>query len=791
MNRLSRQVVVRPRSLRGRAGAALPALLATTLLVTGGAQAQSLRSPSLQVQPLGGAGATLPAADRIETILVEGNQRIEGATVTSYLAVAPGDAFDPDRIDQSLKRLYATGLFADVTIRREGNALVVSVVENPVINQLAFEGNRRVPNEALQAEVQLKPRQVYTRAKVQQDVQRILQIYRRSGRFNATVEPKVIQLPQNRVDLVFEIDEGGVTDIASIRFVGNKTFSDSRLREAIATKESAWWRFLTSDDTYDPDRLTYDRELLRRFYLSRGYADFRVVAATAELSPDRESFYITFTVHEGEKYKFGAIDVVSQIEAVDPNLLLSQVTTKQGETYDASAVEASIEAMTFELGNLGYAFVDIRPELNRDPENRTVGVTYVIEPAPRVYVERINISGNVRTLDRVVRREFRLAEGDAFNATRLNESRRRIRGLNFFNTVEITQERGSEPDKVIINVEVEEKSTGELSLGGGFSTRDGLIGDIGIRERNLLGRGQDLRVGLALSFRRQQFDIGFTEPYFMDREVAAGFDVFRRRTDEQDISGFTQLSTGLILRATYPVTEHLSQQISYRLQQDEIEDIDPNASIVIKEQEGTRTTSAIGQALSYDRRDDKLEPTSGYIARFATEVGGLGGSERFITVSGSFDYYWPIMEEVVLQTGIGGGNVIGLGQDVTINNRFFLGGNSLRGFEYGGVGPRALVSNDSLGGNTYYKGTVEATFPIGLPNEFGIKGALFADAGSLFNVDSTGPDIVDDHSLRASVGFGVAWKSPFGPIRVDFGFPVLEESYDKRQLINFSFGTRF
>ncbi len=727
----------------------------------------------------------------IGRILVEGNQRIEAATVESYLTIVPGDTFDAGRVDQSLKRLYGTGLFADVVIRRQGNDLVISVVENPVINQLAFEGNRRIPNETLEAEVQLKPRQVYTRARVQQDVQRILQIYRRGGRFNATVEPKVIQLPQNRVDLVFEIDEGGLTEISSIRFVGNREFSDSRLREAISTKESTWWRFLSSDDSYDPDRLTFDRELLRRFYLSRGFADFRVLSSTAELAPNRESFYITFTVSEGDKYDFGAVDVVSQIEAVDPEILLPSLTTKKGETYDAGAVETSIEAMTFELGNLGYAFVDIRPELNRDTEALTVGVTYIVEPAPRVYVERIDIGGNVRTIDEVVRREFRLAEGDAFNSTRLNESRRRIRGLNFFNKVEITQERGTTPDKVVINVEVEEKSTGELSLGGGFSTRDGIIGDVGLRERNLLGRGQDLRVGLALSFRRQQFDIGFTEPYFLGREVAAGFDVFRRRTDEQDVSGFTQVSTGLVLRATYPVTEHLSQQVSYRLQHDVIEDVDPSASIVIQEQEGGRVTSAIGQTLTYDRRNDKIDPSSGYLARVSMELAGFGGTERFFTTAGNLDYYFPVTDDVVVKTGIGAGNVLGIGQDITINNRFFLGGSSLRGFEYGGVGPRALTSDDSLGGNTFYKGTLEMTFPIGLPNEFGISGAVFTDAGSVFNVDSTGPDIVDDDALRASVGFGIAWKSPFGPIRVDFGFPVLEEDYDKKQLINFSFGTRF
>jgi outer membrane protein insertion porin family len=729
--------------------------------------------------------------DRVSEIIVQGNQRIEAETVRSYMAIVPGDRFDDERIDRSLKTLFGTGYFRDVTMRRQGNALVVSVVENPIINRLAFEGNRRISDETLQREVQLKPRQVYTPASVQRDLQRILQIYRRSGRFAATVEPKVIQQPQNRVDLIFEINEGPLTTVDRIRFVGNRRFSDARLREEILTKESAWYRFLSTDDTYDPDRLTEDRAQLRRFYLSRGYADFRVVSAVAELMPSREAFFITFSVEEGEQYKFGKIDLRSEIKAVDVERLRALITTKQGTTYDAEAIEKIIQELTFELGRQGYAFVDVRPDVNKNAEKREIDLTYVVNESPRVYVERVNISGNVRTLDRVIRREIRLAEGDAFNTAKLRRSRVRLRGLNFFEKVEIKEQRGSTPDKVVIDVEVQEKSTGELTFGAGYSTADSILGDVSLRERNLLGRGQDLRLGLVLSPRRQQFDLGFTEPYFLDRELAAGFDLFRRRLDLQRRSGYDQDSSGGALRASFPITEELSQQVYYRLRHDRIENVDSSASRFIRDQAGGSVTSLVGYILAYDRRDDRIEPTKGYILRGGQDFAGLGGTERFVrnTIGGT--HYFPVAEKVVLSLGADAGYLFGIGKDVSINNRFFLGGDSLRGFEAGGIGPRDIVTADALGGNIYYKGTAELEFPLGLPNEFGIKGRVFTEAGSLFTVDESGPEVVDSGSLRVSSGVGLSWRTPFGPIRLDLGFPIIKESYDQEELFRFSFGTRF
>lgn len=730
-------------------------------------------------------------APTVREIVVEGQQRIEADTVRSYLAISVGDPFDEARIDRSLKALFATGLFADVTIRRQGAALVVRVVENPIINRLAFEGNRRVTEQTLQAEVQLKPRQVYTRSRVQTDVQRILQIYQAAGRFAATVEPKVIQLEQNRVDLVFEINEGQTTEIAGIRFIGNTRFSDGRLREVISTKESAWYRFLSSDDTYVPERINVDRAQLQAFYQSRGYADFRVISAVAELTQARDAFFITFTVEEGELYAYGKVDLRSEIKAVAVDELKGLITTAEGSTYNADEVEKNIQTLTFELGRQGYAFVDVKPELQRDRATRTIGLIYVINESPRVYVERIDIVGNVRTLDEVLRREFRIAEGDAFNAAKVRRSRTRIRGLNYFEKVDMRETRGSAPDKVIVGLEVEEKSTGELSFGLGYSSTDSVLGDISIRERNLLGRGQDLRLGLTLSPKRQQIDLGFTQPYFLDREITAGFDVFHRRQDLQERSGYDQATSGLNLRAAYPITENLSHQVNYRLRNDVIENVDVIASESIKRREGGTVTSLVGHALVYDRRDDRLEPTSGFQTRAGQDFAGLGGTEHFIRHTLEHTHYYSFFTDVVLSLGLDAGHIIGVSDDVNINNRFFLGGETFRGFRPGGVGPRDRLTADSLGGNTYYTGTAEAHFPLGLPKELGIKGRVFAIAGSLFDIDESSVTVNDSTSVRATAGMGISWRTPFGPVRLDFAVPLMKESFDETEIFRFAFGTRF
>ena len=566
----------------------------------------------------------------VDEIRVVGTQRIDPATVNSYMQVKPGDPYNPAKVDESLKTLFNTGLFADVTLRREGNSLVVQVVENPIINRIAFEGNRKIDDEALETEVTLRPRVVYTRTKVQSDVRRLLDIYRRSGRFAATVDPKVIQLPENRVDLVFEIDEGGATGIRAINFIGNAEFSDGELRDVIQTTESTFYNFLATSDTYDPDRLSFDRELLRRFYLSEGHADFRVVSAIAELTEDREDFIVTFTLDEGPIYRFGELGVSSLLRGVEDAELVGEITADQGDIYNANEVENTVQAITDALGERGFAFVDVRPRVNRDRESLTIDVTYEIREGPRVFVERIDIVGNVRTLDEVIRREFAIAEGDAFNTAKLRRTRQRLQDLGFFSRVDVANNPGTAPDRTVIQVDVQEQSTGELSIGAGFSSTAGALSDLTIRERNLLGRGQDLRLSTTLATRQQQIDLSFTEPYFLDRELAAGFDLFFRTTDFGDRSSFQEDEAGFGLRAGYNVTPKLRHTVRYSLVQDEIDDVDSDASPAIKAQEGEFTTSTIGNELFYDERNSRFSPTDGYFLSYGIDLAGLGGSERFI-----------------------------------------------------------------------------------------------------------------------------------------------------------------
>jgi outer membrane protein insertion porin family len=738
---------------------------------------------------------------RIQQIVVEGNQRIDAATVVSYLAISPGDTVSAAIVDEALKALFASGLFADVTITQEGPILHVVVVENPIINRVVYEGNRKKKTEDLQKEEQLGPRVVFTRAKVQADVQRILEIYRRSGRFAATVVPKIIELPQNRVDLIFEINEGPVTGVRRISIIGNRHYSDKELRDEIATRESRWYRFLSGATSYDPDRLTYDRELLRRFYLSRGYADFRIISGVAELTPDGRDFFITFTLEEGERYRFGDIDVETSVKALSAEDLRRSVRIKKGSIYNIKEIDDVIEDLTFAAGTRGYAFVDIRPQVRRNRDTRIIDITFQVDEGPRVYVEEIKITGNTRTLDKVVRREIRLAEGDAFNRILVDRSKTRIKGLDFFKKVEITEEAGSAPDRTILHVEVEEQPTGELSLGAGFSSVDRFIIDFSMTERNLLGRGQFLRFRVSWSDRRKQIDLRFLEPYFMDRNLAAGFDIYKIETDFRDEAGFDTDSLGLTLRSSFPLTEYSRLAPHYTIRNDDVE-VDALSCLFgfiarsVCESAGKTTSSILGYVYSLDHRDDPTEPTKGYLLSFTQDWAGLGGSEYYVRSELGFDYYLPVewfgWEKVIANFSATAGYIVGYGgHDVRLNDRFFKGASTFRGFETAGVGPRDTLTNDALGGEIYGIGTTALSFPLGLPEEFGILGSLFADFGTVGKVHDDNPGVRDDLSLRVSIGVGVLWDSPFGPVRIDFAVPLMKEDYDQSQSFRFSAGTRF
>ena len=563
----------------------------------------------------------------VQRINVEGNQRIEESTVLSYMVLREGQPYSQAQVDQSLKTLFATGLFADVQIQQSSGIVTVKVVENPIINRIAFDGNSKVSNKTLDEEVQLKPRMVFSRAKVQADVQRVLEIYRRSGRFAAQVEPKTVQLGQNRVDLVFEINEGPTTGVSRIIFIGNKVFSDGTLRDKITTGVSVWWNFLQSNDNYDPDRLTFDREQIRRHYLSEGYADFRVISGVAELAPDRSGFYITFTIEEGDKYNFGKVEIDTKLKEIPVAELQELIRFEGGEQYNAELIDKSVDALTLAAGTKGYAFVDIRPRVRRNKEDKTVDVVFKVEEGPRVYIERINIVGNSRTLDKVIRREIRLVEGDAFNRVLINRSRSRIRGLGFFKKVEVTEEPGTAPDRTVLNVEVEEQSTGEFSVSAGFSSADSVVGAVSLTEKNLLGRGQFLRLQVSLSSIRQQIDLRFTEPHFLDRNMSAGFDLYNTHS-VFDESNYEADIRGLGLRLGFPLSEFGRLGLRYTLRQDDVRITGPAGDV----EQGVTLLSSAGFTYAYDEKDDPIEPKNGVDLTWSVDAAGLGGDEKlFIT----------------------------------------------------------------------------------------------------------------------------------------------------------------
>ena len=733
-----------------------------------------------------------PAGGVIRDIRVEGNQRVETETVESYLRVRRGDPFDSALLDDSLRSLFATGLFDDVSLERQGDVLVVRVVENPIINRVAFEGNRRISDEELEAEVRLRPRTVFSRAAVQSAVERILELYRRNGRYAATVEPKIIELDQNRVDLVFEIEEGPLTKVCGITFIGNTQYADSTLRGTIRTVESAWYRFFTNEDTYDPDRVDFDKELLRRFYQARGYAEFKVLSAVAELSPDGRCFYITFTLEEGPQYRFGKIAIDSRLRDLEPEQLRSFVTTREGGIYDADAIEATVQALTDEVGKLGYAFARIEPVQDIDRDNLTVDVTYRIDEGPRVYVERIDIKGNVRTLDSVIRREFRLAEGDPFNTVLLRRSIQRVRNLDFFEKVDVRTRQGSAPDRIIVEVDVAEKSTGSLSFGAGYSTADGPLADIRLSEENLLGRGQALLLSFTVSERRQRIEFSFTEPYFLDRDVAAGIDLAHTQSDFQTESSFDETVTRGRLRASYELTEYLRHSVRYTLKNSDIRNVDNDASDFIKQEEGERLTSAIGQTFTYDRRDTRFLPSEGYVLRLDQDIAGLLGDSKYVRHELRADFYYSVAPDIVLNLGGAAGYVFGFaGEDVHLSDRFFLGGSSFRGFAAAGIGPRDTDTGDALGGNLYYVGTAEIRFPLGLPKELRMFGRAFVDAGSLTDIDVSGSQLEDSGNIRVSAGVGLSWLSPLGPLAIDLAQALVKDDEDDTETFRLSFGTRF
>lgn len=782
------------------------ALIASAILLAIAAFGATASLSFAQSTPQARLAAVVAPGGTVAGIRIEGNQRIEEATIRSYMLVQPGDRFDSDRLDRSLKSIFATGLFIDVTLRREGSVLVVTVVENKIVNRIAFEGNHKLTDEILRPDLQLRSRGIFTPALAQSDRQRILDLYARKGRFGTTVTPKIIDVGQNRVDVIFEVNDGDSSLIGRIAFVGNKAYGEGALRDVILSREEAWWRILSTSDIYDPDKVNFDRELLRRFYISKGYADFEVLSANTELAPDRSAFFVTFTLNEGARYRIGKVDITSSLKGVEPESVRGQLELDTGDWYDGDAVERTTQAMTSAVQNSGQPFVKVEPKVQRDVEKHEINLTFVVTEGPRVYIDRIDVVGNLRTYDSVIRREFRFAEGDAFNAALMRRSKTRLTDLDFFNSVNMTPQPGSAPDRALVRTELDEKSTGELSFGGGYSTDIGALATAGIRERNLIGTGIDAGLSTVLAQKESQINLSVTDPYFLGTNLVAGFDIFRIQNNLQAVALYNQRRLGGDLRVGYEFTEHLRQLITYTVEQRTIYSVAQGATIYVKDAQGTSLLSQIGQTLTLDYRDSKVDPKAGFVVRWGTDFAGVGGTTNFLRNKVDGAYYYPLERYlgnrdwvIALQAGFGYLQPLG-GVQEKIIDRFFLGGDNLRGFAVGGAGPHdtspSAGSANSLGGRMIWTQTTELRFPLPVSQDLGITGRVFADIGSLSKVSPLSSNgalvpIVDDASPRVGVGFGISWKTPFGLLNIDLGYPIVRKKYDQTQQVRFGFGTRF
>ncbi|MBA3811172.1 MAG: outer membrane protein assembly factor BamA [Caulobacteraceae bacterium] len=776
------------------------AALASSLALIAGGALLACPPPALaQAQQSGVVGR----------LVVQGNERIDAETILSYLPIQAGDTVDPAKIDVALKALFRTDLFADVKLDLQGGDLIVKVVENPVINQVLFEGNSSIKEDKLKDEVQIRPRGVFTRARVEEDVGRIVELYRRSGRISATVTPKIVELPQRRVDLIFEINEGAKSGIIRINFLGNVEFSGNDLRNVVVTKESQWYKFFASNDNYDPDRIEYDREQLRKFYRNRGFYDFRIVSSVAELAPDRNGFAVTYALDEGAKYRFGKLTVQTDLKKLNGDILRQLLPIREGQIYQDQKIEQATDALTFAAGAAGFAFVDVRPRYTPNPARHTVDVVFEVKEGPRVYIDRIDIVGNTTTLDYVIRRQLNVAEGDAYNRALVDRSKTNVRALGFFKDVEITNVPGSAPDRTNLLVKVTEQPTGQLSFSAGYSSIDKLVTDVGVSESNFRGRGQDVRARLSLGFLRQQIDFSFTEPHFLNRDLRAGFDLYSYRYNFSDQASYDTSSTGGTVRVTFPLTPNSLLTTRYTLRTDDVIVQDflcvPGAelvSVVLCQQRGSYITSQFGYTIGYDRRNDPILPTRGYYVNLSQDVAGAGGSVHYVRNDLRGGWYHGFNKDFIFSFTGQAGYVDGWnGDSIRIADRFYEGGDTFRGFQIAGIGPRDIQFGDSLGGKLFAIGTLEMTIPTKLPEQYGIKAALFTDFGTLGILDRVNKvdpntnlplvNVKDDLGLRASAGISIFWKSPMGPLRFDFSQIIKKDFYDRTELFRFSTSTRF
>ncbi|TIN27206.1 MAG: outer membrane protein assembly factor BamA [Mesorhizobium sp.] len=765
---------------------------------------------ALAVQFVATSAAEAAVVSRVE---VSGNQRVDADTIRNYITIKPGKAFSSSDIDSAVKALFGTGLFSDVQINQVGSTLVVKVAEYQVVNQVLFQNNKKLKDNALAMAVQLKPRGTFSQATLDADVESVKAAYKRIGRDDVTVTTQVMQLGDNRVNVVFNIAEGDRTQIAAINFVGNSAYSSRRLSDVINTKRSTWLSFVLRDDVYDDDKLRADQELLRRFYYNHGYADFQVVSAVGELDSATNKYTVTITVQEGDRYTFGDVSVESTIPEVDGKALESVIETRKGDVYNAKNVEDSIIALTEKVAGSGYAFAQVTPRGDRNFENHTISVVYTVDQGTKAYIERIEIRGNDRTRDYVIRREFDVSEGDAFNQVLIQRAKKRLEALNYFDKVDISTVPGSQPDQVVLVVDVVEKSTGEFSVGAGYSTGGDTAGpsvEGSITERNFLGRGQFIKVSAGGGKNSRDYSLSFTEPYFLGRRIAAGFDIFKQTRNYDHYDSDT---TGATIRFGLPITNSITTQLAYNIAQEKYEyddncddngdgtlgDCDISQAIVQGIDDSPWLKSSVSLGLVYNTIDDMKNPHEGIYATTTAEFAGLGGDAKYVKLTGRGSVYQTLSEQfdLVGLVSAGAGHVEGYGGDgsLRIFDQFQSSDRMIRGFAYGGIGPVDVNTGDHLGGTTYFNASAEAQFPLPvIPESFGLRGAVFADAATLYGskVDTAG--VIQDSvgmKLRASVGLGLMWASPFGPIRIDYAIPVKKEARDDVQEFNFGISTRF
>ncbi|MCP4314509.1 MAG: outer membrane protein assembly factor BamA [Hyphomicrobiales bacterium] len=747
------------------------------------------------------ASSSTAQAAVVSVIEVRGNQRVDAETIRGNITIKPGKTFNKSDEDESIKRLFATGLFSDVRINQRGSALVVTVDENLIINQIVFNGNKKIKDKQLEALVQSKPLGPYDEITVEYDADAIRDAYDRIGRSDATVTTQVVNLSGGRVNIAFEVSEGDRTKITSINFVGNKAYSDGRLADVIATKRSGLLSFLSRKDVYDPDKLRADEELLRRFYYNRGYADFRIISATADLDPTSNNYVVTITLDEGERYTFGDIEVESTVAGIDAESGKRHLASRTGAVYSAEKVEESIISISETAAADGYPFAQITPRGNRDFANRTISVTYLIDQGQRAYIERIEIRGNTRTSDYVIRREFDISEGDAFNQVLVRRAKRRLEALGYFKSVTITTSPGSEPDRVVVIVDVRDQSTGEFSIGAGYSTGStGATAEIGMTERNFLGRGQYIKIAVGGGATTRNYTFSFTEPYFLGYRLAAGFDVARVKDTSQ--SNYDIETTSVTFRVAAPITDRVRTVFAYTYSK---EKYTLNSGVILGSlslpiQNAINNSpwikSSISSSLIYNTIDDMSLPREGIFARMTGEFAGVGGDAQFIKVVAKGSYFHTLSDygDVVGQLSAGGGYVTSTSSNLRVFDQLFIGGETIRGFGTQGIGPRD-TNGDALGGTTYFNATAEVGFPLPiLPRDFGLRGAVFADAATLYGSDlNLAGTIVNGLNMqwRASVGGSLIWASPFGPLRVDLGFPVVKQPFDNTQTFRFGTSGRF